>query len=178
MVQGAMHESLNLASLWKLPCIYVIENNQWGMGTAVSRAVSLDPIGESLGKPYKIKVYTVDGSDFFKCFALFAEVLREVLQEGHPVLIEAVTERFRGHSISDPGLYRTKEQLALTMQQKDPLFLFKEELIKQGLLTEDEFKELDREQKEIVLAAMKFADESPWPDPITLEEGVFAPENK
>ncbi len=177
VVQGAVHESLNLAALWSLPCIYVIENNLWGMGTAVARAVALQPIAENMAKAYGIKAYTVDGKNFFDCYALFKEVVEEVTQTNRPVLIEALAERFRGHSISDPGLYRSKEELQLAMEQKDPIQFFKNALIEAGLLTEEQFKELDQEQKEIVVAAMKFADESPWPDPITLEQGVFAPEN-
>lgn len=178
VVQGAVHESLNLAALWDLPCVYVVENNQWGMGTAVSRAVCIEPIAENLAKAYGIQSYTVDGSNFFDCYALFEEVFKETLKTSRPVLIEAITERFRGHSISDPGLYRTKEELALAMEQKDPITFLKDALIKEKMLTEEEFKELDREQKEVVIAAMKFADESPWPDPMTLEQGVFAPEDK
>ncbi|MGB7977908.1 MAG: pyruvate dehydrogenase (acetyl-transferring) E1 component subunit alpha [Chlamydiales bacterium] len=178
VVQGAVHESLNLAALWDLPCIYVIENNQWGMGTAVSRAVCMEPIGENLAKAYGIQSYTVDGSNFFDCYALFEEVYQKTLETSRPVLIEAVTERFRGHSISDPGHYRTKEELALVMEKRDPIALLKRSLIEQGMLTEEQFKEFDQEQREIVMAAMKFADESPWPDPMTLEQGVFAPEEK
>lgn len=174
VVQGAVHESLNLASLWNLPCIYVIENNQWGMGTAVSRAVCVEPIAENMAKGYGIQSYTVDGSDFFSCYALFKEVVRQVTGTQRPVLIEAVTERFRGHSISDPALYRTKEELACAMEQKDPILRLKAAL---GL-SDEQFAQLDKAQKEIVIAAMKFADESPWPDPMTLELGVFAPEEK
>ncbi len=177
VVQGAVHESLNLAALWSLPCIYVIENNQWGMGTAVSRAVCLQPIAENLAKAYGIKAYTVQGDNFFDCYAMFKEVVTEVTRTNRPVLIEAITERFRGHSISDPGLYRSKDDLSHIMQDKDPIQLFKTALISAGILDEDTFASIDKEQKEIVIAAMKFADESPWPDPITLEEGVFAPEN-
>jgi pyruvate dehydrogenase E1 component alpha subunit len=92
-------------------------------------------------------------------------------------LIEAVTERFRGHSISDPGLYRTKEALKETME-KDPIMRFQKVLIEKGILTEAECEEMDKEMKDLVIASMKFADESPWPDPITLEEGVFAPWEK
>lgn len=178
VVQGAVHESLNLASLWELPCIYVIENNQWGMGTAVSRAVCVQPIAEHLAKAYDIKSYTVDGQDFFSCYAMFQEVLHDVLKNHRPVLIETVAERFRGHSISDPGLYRTKDALAQIMEEKDPIIRFKNVLIEHKFLTEDQFKEMDKEQKEIVISAMKFADESPWPDPITLEQGVFSLEEK
>lgn len=178
VVQGAVHESLNIAALWSLPCIYVIENNQWGMGTAVSRAVCMQPIAENMAKAYGIKAYTVQGDNFFDCYAMFKDVLNEVVETNQPVLIEAITERFRGHSISDPGLYRSKDDLASIMQGKDPIILFKNALIEAGMLSEEEFKELDKEQKDLVVAAMKFAEESPWPDPITLEEGVFAPEEK
>lgn len=126
--------------------------------------------------PYEIKAYTLDGQDFFNCYAGFQDALDEVLRTSRPVLIEVVTERFRGHSISDPALYRSKEALQKTME-RDPIFLFKETLIQHKFLTEEAFQEMDKAQKEIVVAAMKFADESPWPDPITLEQGVFAPED-
>jgi len=175
VVQGAVHESLNLAALWSLPCMYVIENNLWGMGTAVSRAVAVEPIAESMAKAYGIQSYTLNGMDFFNCYAGFQHAYREMLQTGRPVLIEAVAERFRGHSISDPAVYRTKEELQKAMEH-DPILILKTTLIEMGMLTEEEFKELDKQQKELVLAAMKFAEESPWPDPIILEQGVFAPE--
>jgi pyruvate dehydrogenase E1 component alpha subunit len=175
IVQGAVHESLNIASLWNLPCLYVVENNKWGMGTAVERAVCVEPIAESFAPGYDMKSYTLDGMDFFNCYAGFKEALKEVLTTSRPVLIEAVTERFRGHSISDPAVYRSKEELA-KMMQHDPISHLKDVLIGKGMLTEERFKEIDKEQKEIVLASMKFAEESPDPDPMTLEQGVFAPE--
>lgn len=175
VAQGAVHETLNIAALWDLPCIYVIENNQWGMGTSVSRALCMEPIAETLAKCYGLKSYTFDGMDFFSSYAVFEDALREVVATSRPVLIEAVTERFRGHSISDPALYRTKEDLAKTME-RDPIILFKEALIEHKILTEAQYEEFDKEQKAIVLASMKLAEESPFPDPIVLEEGVFAPE--
>ena len=174
VAQGAVHESLNLAALWNLPCIYVIENNQWGMGTAVQRAVAVKPIAENLAKSYNMKSYTLDGMDFFACYAGFQDALRYAVEESKPVLIEALCERFRGHSISDPALYRSKESLHQVME-KDPIQLLKNVLIEMGALTEERFKEMDREEREVVIEAMKFAEESPWPDPIHLEEGVFAP---
>lgn len=174
VVQGAVHESLNLAALWNLPCLYVIENNQWGMGTAVHRAVCVQPIAEHFAKAYGITSYTFDGLDVLNCYAGFKEAYQTVLHTSKPVLIEVVTERFRGHSISDPGLYRSKESLQKCME-KDPIHLFKETLISKGMLTEEQYKEMEAQQREIVIAAMKFADESPWPDPMTLEEGVFPP---
>jgi pyruvate dehydrogenase E1 component alpha subunit len=173
VAQGAFHESLNLASLWDLPVIYVIENNKWGMGTAVERAIATAPIAENMAKGYAMKGYTFDGLDFFNCYAGFKAVFEEVKKNSHPVLIECVCERFRGHSISDPGLYRTKEILSKAME-RDPLLIMLKTLVAFGMITDEEYQSLDKEQKEIAVAAVKFAETSPWPDPIVLGEDVFA----
>ena len=173
VAQGTFHESLNLAALWDLPCIYVIENNNWGMGTAVDRAISVDRLAEDKAPGYGIKGYTFDGMDFYGCYAGFAHVFKEVLETRRPVLIEALAERFKGHSISDPGLYRSKEILKECMN-RDPILRFQQTLIEAGFIDEEGVKEMDRQERERMLAAMKFAEESPWPDPITLEEDVFA----
>lgn len=174
VAQGVFHESLNLASLWDLPCIYIIENNLWGMGTSVERAICVQPIAETLAPSYRMKSYTLDGMDYFNCYAGFKHIYQEALATRRPMLIEVVTERFKGHSISDPAFYRTKEELQEAMK-RDPIVLLKDVMIQAKMLTEEEFKELDKSQREIVMAAMQFAEESPAPDPITLEEGVFAP---
>lgn len=174
VAQGAFHEALNLAALWDLPCIFIIENNQWGMGTAFNRAISVDKLAEDKAPGYGMKGYTFDGLDFFNCYAGFEHVRKEVLETSRPVLIEVVTERFKGHSISDPGLYRTKEALKERMQ-RDPLILLRDRLIEANILDAETYNQMDKEQREIMVAAMKFAEESPWPDPITLEEDVFAP---
>ncbi len=174
VAQGAFHESLNIAALWNLPCIYVIENNCWGMGTHVSRAISVEPIAENKGSSFGIKDYTFDGMDFFNCYAGFKHVYEEVKKTSRPVLVEVITERFKGHSISDPGLYRTKDELKCSME-RDPLVILFKNMANAGLITEETYHAMDKEQKEIVLAALKFAEESPWPDPIVLGEDVFAP---
>ncbi len=174
VAQGAFHESLNLASLWDLPTIFVIENNQWGMGTAVHRAIAVKPIAEHLAKSYAMKSYTLDGMDFFQCYGGFQDAFNYSVKESKPVLIEAITERFRGHSISDPAFYRSKESLQNIME-RDPIHLLKTAMIEQKMVTEEQVKEMEKEQREIVMAAMKFAEDSPLPDPITLGEGVFAP---
>jgi len=173
-VQGAIHESLNLASLWDLPCIYVIENNQWGMGTAVNRALCVQPIAEHFAPAYGMKSYTLDGMDFLSCYGGFHHIYEEVRKTGRPVLVEAVTERFRGHSISDPALYRSKEELE-EAKSRDPIHLFAAELKKRKVINDKEFEAMDKEQKEVVITSMKFAEESPDPDVTTLEEDVFAP---
>lgn len=173
--QGAFHESLNLASLWNLPVIFIIENNQWGMGTHLSRALCFyDAVAEKQAPSYNIKAYTLNGMDYFNCYEGFEHIHHEVLETGRPLLVECVCERFKGHSISDPGLYRTKEQLQAIMK-KDPITLLKYYLKQNKILTEEDFKEMDKEAKETVVEAMAYAEKSPWPSPATLEEDVYAP---
>lgn len=171
VAQGAFHESLNLAALWNLPVIFIIENNQWGMGTHVDRAIAFsEKMAEKQAASYDIKGYTLDGMDYFACYDAFKQIHQEVLATNRPVLIECVCERFKGHSISDPGLYRSKESLSEVMK-RDPIPFVKEKI---GM-SDDEFKALDKEAKQTVIAAMKHAEASPWPSPATLEEDVYAP---
>lgn len=174
VAQGAVHESLNLASLWNLPCIYVIENNYWGMGTAVDRAIAVEKIAETIAPAYNMQGYTFDGTNYFECYAGFKKLKEQVLSTGRPVLVECNAERFKGHSVSDPGLYRSKERLN-EAKLKDPIVRLKAEMEKAHMVDDAIFKQLDNKEKEIVLAAMKFAENSPWPEITTLEEDVFAP---
>lgn len=174
VAQGSFHESLNLASLWDLPCVYVIENNQWGMGTSVETAICVDRIAESKAPGYGMKGYTLDGMDFFHCWAAFGEIYQETLKTQRPVLVEVLTERFKGHSISDPGLYRSKDELKAAME-RDPILIMREALEAKGWIDEESYKALDKACREEMVEAMKFADESPWPDPHGLEEDVLAP---
>lgn len=176
VAQGAFHEALNLAALWDLPCIYVIENNKWGMGTSVERAISVERLAEDKAAGYNMKGYTFDGMDYFNCYAGFEQVFQETLKTSRPVLIEVVTERFRGHSVSDPGLYRSKEALKATLE-RDPILAFKQQLIQAGFLTEESYAEMDKGYREEMIAAMKAADNDPWPDLDTLEKDVYAPDS-
>lgn len=172
--QGAFHESLNMASLWNLPCIYVIENNQWGMGTSVKRAVACDLLAEDKAPGYRMEGYTFDGMDFFNCYGGFKYLYQKVMSTQRPVLVEVVTQRFEGHSISDPGLYRDKETLKEIME-KDPILKLQQALIENNVIIEEEAKSFDREMRDIVLKALEYAENSPWPALETLEEDVFAP---
>jgi len=175
IAQGVFHESLNLASLWNLPCLYVIENNSWGMGTHVSNAVANHQnFSQLAAEAYDMKSYYLDGMDFFNCYAGFKDAVNYIRTRQRPVLIECMTARFKGHSISDPGLYRTKEALKSSID-RDPIVLLKDELIARGMLSEEEFKNFDKEAREKVILSLKFAEESPWGDPITLEDEVYAP---
>jgi len=175
--QGAFHESLNLTSLWDLPCIYVIENNQWGMGTAAKRAVCISPIAEKMGPAYNIKAYTLDGMDYFNLYAGFLHIFEETKNTQRPALVEVVAQRFKGHSISDPGFYRTKEEVA-EIKKRDPIHLFKNDLIENKIFTEEDAKNIESDQIEIIKKAMMDAEKDPDPDPIHLGEDVFAPEDE
>lgn len=172
VAQGAVHETLNMAALWELPCLFIVENNQWGMGTAVNKAISINPIAEKLAHTYGLKGYSVDGLDYFSCYGCFENACEEIIHQKKPVVIEAFTQRFRGHSISDPALYRTKEDLK-KITENDPIDLFSLELIKGGILTTEEYELMSKEEKEKVLAAMEFASSSPYPNLACLEEDVF-----
>ena len=144
------------------------------MGTAVEKAVSVPRLAEDKAPGYGMKGYTLDGLDFFNCYGGFDHLFHEVLETGRPVLVEAITERFKGHSVSDPGLYWTKDHLK-EISQRDPIAIMQTQLIKSDILTEAQAKSFDKEMKEQVLEAIEFAEKSPWPDPVTLEEDVFAP---
>jgi len=174
IAQGAFHEALNQASLWDLPVLFVIENNQWGMGTAVERAISVSRLAEDKAPGYRMEGYSFDGMDFFACYAGFKALYEQVLTTQRPVLIECVTERFKGHSISDPGLYRSKEELQCS-QQRDPIVLLKQELEQLGWIDDETFKSKDKQYRQLAVDAMKHAEQSPWPDPATLEHDVYAP---
>lgn len=171
--QGTFHETLNMAVLWNLPCIFVIENNQWAMGTAVSKTNCIQPIAENKASSFGMKGYTLNGMDVLNCYAGFKAIYEEVLSNSKPVLVEVVTERFRGHSVSDPAAYRSKEELECA-RAKDSIFLFKNQLIKKGFLTEELFDKMNEEKLKLANDSMDFAQNSPWPEITTLEEDVYA----
>ncbi len=177
VAQGAFHEALNLASLWNLPCLYVIENNKWGMGTGVERALANERIAEEKAPSYGMKGYTIDGMDFIDCYVAFSSLKKQILTEKKPILVEVITERFKGHSISDPGLYRTKDELKQCMMH-DPLLQYQKDLKELKWLNDEELSSMDKEVKETILEAIRFADESPWPSLDSLGEDVFAPETE
>lgn len=173
VAQGAFHEALNMAALWELPLITVIENNLWGMGTGVKRAISVDRLAEDKAPGFGIKGYTFDGMDFFNCYQGFKHIFEQIKKDSHPVLVECICERFKGHSISDPALYRSRDDLKV-ISERDPIILLKNKMIEAGFLNEDTFKAMDKAQRERMQQSMKFAEESPWPDLATLETDVFA----
>lgn len=174
VVQGAVHEALNLAALWNLPLVTVIENNLWGMGTSVERAVSVERLAEDKAPGYGMKGYTLDGMDFFNCYHGFKHIFEQMKKDSRPVLVECVCERFKGHSISDPGLYRSRDSLKESIS-RDPITTLKNQMISAGFLDDETYKQIDKELREEMVKAMKFAEESPWPELSTLETDVYAP---
>ncbi|NGX31155.1 MAG: Acetoin:2,6-dichlorophenolindophenol oxidoreductase subunit alpha [Chlamydiae bacterium] len=172
--QGSFHESLNMASLWDLPCLYIIENNIWGMGTHFKDANCISPLAEKIAPRYDMEYYTIDGVQFFDLVTAFKEIYEKMKKTSRPILIEVVTNRFRGHSISDPGIYRSKEDVKHAMQNLDPIKVFKEQLLSFGLMNDTQFDKIENVCEKKVLDALEFAEKSPWPDPVELEEDVFA----
>jgi pyruvate dehydrogenase E1 component alpha subunit len=170
--QGAFHESLNMAQLWKLPCIYICENNQYGMGTSLERAMSLQDISQK-AQGYKLAGEWVDGMDVLAVREATERAVKRAREEYLPTLIEVRTYRFMGHSMSDPGNYRTRAEIE-KHQERDPLKLFSASLLETGTVTEAELQEMDQKIHETVERAVKFADESPEPAPEELYTDVYA----
>ena len=170
--QGAFHESLNMAQLWKLPCIYICENNKYGMGTSLERAMSLHNISEK-ACAYELASELVDGMDVLAMRHATERAVKLAREQSAPTLIEARTYRFMGHSMSDPGKYRTRAEIE-KYQERDPIKLFTATLIKNDILTDKAIEEFEAEIKEEVEHAARFAEESPEPEPEELYTNVYA----
>ncbi len=170
---GQAHEAFNLAALWKLPVIFICENNRYGMGTPVQRAVALyQDVAES-ARSYGIEAERVDGMDVLAVRDTMRRVVEPVRAGQGPFFIEAMTYRFMGHSMSDPahGHYRTKEEVD-EQRKRDPLTILKDTILSKGLGVEADFKQLENDIGEVVTASIKFADESPFPAPSELYNDV------
>jgi pyruvate dehydrogenase E1 component alpha subunit len=160
--QGQVFEAFNMAKLWNLPVIYAIENNQYAMGTSIQRS-SAEPELFRRGQAHRIPGLQVDGMDVLAVRGA-AEVALEWTRSGKgPILIEFLTYRYRGHSMSDPAKYRTREEVQDYREHRDPIMHAEQELAKFGV-KEDELKAIDKEIKEIVVEAAKFAEEAPEPE--------------
>jgi pyruvate dehydrogenase E1 component alpha subunit len=170
--QGAFHESLNMAQLWKLPCIYICENNQYGMGTSLARAMSLSDISKK-ACAYEMASEFVDGMDVLAVREATLRAVERARKDYLPTLLEIRTYRFMGHSMSDPGNYRTRAEIE-KYQERDPIKLFSATLLEEKIVDEKTLEEIDRKAHEEVEDALRFADESPLPDPAELYTDVYA----
>ncbi|MCY1076605.1 pyruvate dehydrogenase (acetyl-transferring) E1 component subunit alpha [Archangium sp. miwbw1] len=160
--QGVFHETLNMAAKWKLPVLYICENNRYGMGTAIARVAAVPEIHKR-ACAYGIRGEAVDGMDVLKMYEAVKDAAAYIRAGNGPVLMEANTYRFRGHSMADPSTYRTKQEVE-DERKNDPIPRLKDYAIKQKLAKEEEFDAIEEEVKQQVDAAVKFADESPEPD--------------
>jgi pyruvate dehydrogenase E1 component alpha subunit len=173
MNQGQVSESFNMAALWKLPVLYIIENNKYGMGTSEARAsASHDLFGR--GAPFSIPGHQVDGMNVL-AVAQAAEDAVEYVRSGKgPYILEMQTYRYRGHSMSDPAKYRSKDEVNRMRQEHDPIDQAKTRMLEASIADEAKLKEIDKEIKDIVTAAAEFAQDSPEPDPSELWTDVYA----
>ena len=175
--QGAFHESLNMAALWKVPMILIVENNRFGMGTAWERASSLYDIYQK-ASAYAMPSAVADGMDVLDMYRVTKEAVDRARAGEGPTLIEARTYRFVGHSMSDPvsGVYRTKEDVEKE-KGNDPIRIFADLLARQDILSQEELEKMDEEVKRISEEAAEFADNSPEPDLSELYTDIYADED-
>ena len=169
--QGQVYESFNMAQLWKLPAIYIIENNQYAMGTSIERSSSTTDLSQR-GASFGIPGEQVDGMDVLAVRDAVARAVKRAREGGGPFILEVKTYRYRGHSMSDPAKYRTKEEVDEVKKTRDPIDHIKT-LLAAAKATEDELKAIDNEVKAIVAEAVQFAQESPEPDPSELYTDVY-----
>jgi len=171
--QGQVYESFNMASLWKLPVVFIIENNHYAMGTAVERATAQAEELYHRGLAFGIPGEQVDGMDVSAVKAAGMRALEHARSGQGPMILEALTYRYRGHSMSDPAKYRTREEVKDMRQHHDPIELVHQRLLAAGR-SEDELKSIDREIRAIVNAAADFAQADPEPDSDELRTDVMA----
>ena len=171
--QGQVYETFNIASLWKLPCVFVIENNQYAMGTSLKRASSTPALftrGEAFGIPGE----AVDGMDVLAVKAAAEKAIAHCRAGEGPYILEMNTYRYRGHSMSDPAKYRTREEVQKMREERDPIDHVRDMLVAGELASEDELKAIDRETKAVVNEAAQFAQDSPEPAEAELWTDIYA----
>jgi pyruvate dehydrogenase E1 component alpha subunit len=173
--QGAFHEALNLAMLYKTPVIFVIENNGYAMGTAVKRSSNVDDLS-TLGESYDMPSFAVDGMNVEAVHEAVAEAAERARRGDGPTLLEMRTYRYKGHSMSDPQKYRTKEEVE-EYKQRDPVEQVLGTIRDNAILTEEEIEAIIAKVKTQVTDAVKFAEESPWPDGMDAYKDVYMQED-
>lgn len=167
---GYFHESVNLAAVWNLPVVFLVENNQYGMGTAVERASAVKKISQK-GRAYDIAYTTVDGQNVLDVYEATKQALQHARTKG-PYLLEAVTYRYSGHSMGDPERYRSKAEID-EWRSSDPIFRFQDVLRQRGLLDDATIDALADSVEEQIAEIIRFAEESPEPEDAALCEFVF-----
>jgi pyruvate dehydrogenase E1 component alpha subunit len=171
--QGQVYEAFNMAELWKLPVVYIIENNQYAMGTSVERSSAQGHFYKR-GASFNIPGKEVDGMDVEAVYAAAQEAVAWCRGGNGPIILELKTYRYRGHSMSDPAKYRTREEVQTVREKRDPIEHLATRLIADKIVTEDDLKAMDKQTRQIVNTASEFATESPEPAPEELYTDVLA----
>ena len=169
--QGAFHEAFNMAMLWQLPVVMVVENNAYAMGTSIERTSNVTDLYK-LGLAYDMPSYAVDGMSVEAVHEAMKSACDHARSGKGPVFLEMITYRYRGHSMSDPAKYRTKEEVE-SYKAKDPVEMVKNSLLEYSFATEESIQLLNNKVNDIVEDSVKFAEESPYPDPSELFKDVY-----
>ncbi len=169
--QGTFGESMNMAALWNLPVVFMVINNQFGMGTALERHSAVTDLSKK-AEGYGVPGARCDGMDVLDVHSATTEALRRAREDRSPQLLEAVTYRFRGHSMADPEEYRTKEEVE-EWRLRDPIASFRRRLAAEGVISDEEADRLDREAIETVDESVRFADDSPFPELDSLYDDLY-----
>ena len=170
--QGAFHESLNLAKIWNLPIVYICENNQFGMGTRFDRVSSVKDFS-TMGKSYDIPGKMVDGMNVLSVYEAVSEAVDRARTKGEASFLEARTYRYKGHSMSDPGTYRSRDEVA-DYKKQDPILIMRDYLDEKGFMKDEDYKKMDQECREICTGAVEFAENDEEPSLPSLFEDVYA----
>lgn len=171
--EGAFHESLNLSAVWKLPVVYICENNQYSMGMAVHKAWAVDSLLPRAAA-YNMPGEQVDGMDIIAVYEAVKRAAEHARSGNGPYLLEIKTYRFRGHSMTDPAYYRTREEEHQWRSTRDPIGIFEQKLLEFGIATQAEFDANDARATQVAEDAAEFADNSPFPEPEELYTDVMA----
>ncbi|MFW5658974.1 MAG: pyruvate dehydrogenase (acetyl-transferring) E1 component subunit alpha [Bacteroidota bacterium] len=169
--QGALHETFNMAMLWNLPVVFVVENNKYAMGTSIERTSNVTDIYK-LGQAYEMPSEQVDGMSVFEVYEAASEAINAAREGNGPTFLEIRTYRYKGHSMSDPAKYRTKDELN-EYKDRDPIVQLKSYILDQELTSQDELDKIDDKVKARVKEAVEFAENSPVPDGKKLYENVY-----
>lgn len=169
--QGAFHEAFNMAMTWKIPTIFVVENNGYAMGTSVERSSNVKEL-YTLAEAYDMPAEPVDAMDVEAVHEAVSRAADRARKGDGPTFLEFKTYRFRGHSMSDPQKYRTKEEVA-DWKSRDPIAMVKDRILTNGIATEDELNAIDKKIKQTVVDAVKFAEDSPYPEAHEAFEDVY-----
>ncbi|HIH72061.1 MAG: Pyruvate dehydrogenase [Thermococcales archaeon 44_46] len=175
--QQNFHEAINLAAIWKLPVVFVCENNLYQISLPYSKQQAIKSVAERAAA-YGIPGVSVDGQDVFAVYEVAKEAIERARNGEGPTLIEAKTYRFRGHFEGDPQIYRSKEEVEWWKKNKDPIVLFEKTVLEKGLLTKEELDTIRERVKREIEESIKFAEESPWPKPKEVLEDVFSTPTK